>query len=76
MVARCATEAFSTTCAVHIEDCEGRWLAGCRGSVAEHWRLKPEVSWVRLLVVFGLGTRLSDIRVKNFRVKAKFRLRA
>ena len=22
---RCATEAFSTTCAVHIEDCEGWW---------------------------------------------------
>ena len=76
MVAGCVTEAFSTTYAVHIEDCEGWWLAGCRGSVAEHWRLKPEVSWVRLLVVFGLGTRLSDIRVKNFRVKAKFRLRA
>ena len=29
-----------------------------------------------VLVVFGLGMRLSDIRVKNFRVKAKFRLRA
>ena len=44
--ARCVTEAFSTTCAVYIEDCEGWWLSGCRGSVAEHWRLKPEVSWV------------------------------
>ena len=33
---------------VHIEDCEGWWLSGCHGSVAEHWRLKPEVSWVRL----------------------------
>ena len=30
------TEAFSTTCAVHIEDCEGWWLSGCRGSVGEH----------------------------------------
>ena len=42
MAARCATGAFSTTCAVHIEDCEGWWLSGCCGSVAEHWRLKPE----------------------------------
>ena len=26
------------------------WLpvCGCRGSVAEHWQVKPEVSWVRL----------------------------
>ena len=23
-----------------------QWLSGCRASVAEHWRLKPEVSWV------------------------------
>ena len=37
---------FSPTCAVHIEDCEGWWLSGCRSSVAEHWRLKPEVYWV------------------------------
>ena len=27
-----AIEAFSTTCAGHIEDCEGWWLSGCRGS--------------------------------------------
>ena len=27
MVAMCVTEAFSSTCAVHIEDCEGWWLA-------------------------------------------------
>ena len=33
-------------CAVHVEDCEGWWSSGCRGSVAEHWRLKPEVFWV------------------------------
>ena len=56
--ARCVTEAFSTTCAVHIEDCEGWWLSSCRGSVAEHWRLKPEVSWVRLLVIAGFFTFL------------------
>ena len=51
--ARCATEAFSTTCAVHIhvENCEGWWLSG---SVAEHWQFKPEVSWVRLAVIAGL----------------------
>ena len=34
---------FSTTCAVHIEDCEGWWLSGCRSSVAEHWLHKPGV---------------------------------
>ena len=33
---RYATEAFSTTCAVHTEDCEGWWLSGCHSSVAEH----------------------------------------
>ena len=38
----------------YIEDCEGWWLSGCRSSVAEHWRLKPEVSWVRLLAAAGL----------------------
>ena len=32
---------------VYIEDCEGWWLSGCRGSVAKYWRLKPKVSWVR-----------------------------
>ena len=30
------TETFSTTCAVHIVDCEGWWLPGYHGSVAEH----------------------------------------
>ena len=56
--AGCATEAFSTTCAVHIEDCGGWWLSGCCGSVAEHWRLKPEVSWVRLPATAGFFTFL------------------
>ena len=28
---------------VHIEDCEGWLLSGCRCSVAEHWWLKLEV---------------------------------
>ena len=58
MAARCATEAFSTTCAVHIDDCEGWWLSGCCGSVAEHWRLKPEVSWVQLPATAGFFTFL------------------
>ena len=58
VAARCVTEAFSTTCAVHIEDCEGWWLSGCHGSVAEQWQLKPEVSWVRLLVTAGFFTLL------------------
>ena len=44
--------AFSTTRAVHI--CEGRWLSCCPGSVAEHWLLKSEVSWVRLLAAASL----------------------
>ena len=39
---------------VHIEDCEAWWLSGCRGSVAEHWRLNPEVSWVGLPAAAGL----------------------
>ena len=44
----------ATTCAVHIEDCEGWWLSGCCSSVAEHWRLKPKVSWIRLLAAAGV----------------------
>ena len=54
MAVRCVTEAFSTTCAVHIEDCEGWWLSSCHGSVAEPWHLKPEMSWVQLLATDGL----------------------
>ena len=30
------------------KDCESWWLSGCRGSVAEHRWLKPEMSCVRL----------------------------
>ena len=33
----------SPTCAVHIEDCGGWWLSGCRSSVVEHWLHKPGV---------------------------------
>ena len=40
----CATDAFSTTLSVHLEDCEGWWLFGCCCSVTEHWWLKPKVS--------------------------------
>ena len=58
-----------------IEDCEGWWLSGCRGSVAEHWRLKPEVSWVRLLVAAGLFHfplfSLHNIRIHYFQVEAR-----
>ena len=42
-----------TTCAVHIEYCEGWWLASCRSSMAEQRRLKPEVSWDRLPAAAG-----------------------
>ena len=31
---------FNTTCAVHIEDCEGWWLSGYHSSVAEYWLYK------------------------------------
>ena len=51
-----ATEALSTTCAVYIENCEGWWLSDCRASVAEHWWLKPEVSWVPFLAAAGLSS--------------------
>ena len=56
VAARCAIEAFNTICAVHIENCEGWWLYSCHGSVAEHWRLKPELSLVRLPAAAGLFT--------------------
>ena len=49
---------FSTTCAVHVEDCEGWWLSACRGSVAKHWWLKPQVSCVRLSATACLFTFL------------------
>ena len=42
MAAKCATKAFSTTCTVHIENCESWLLSSCCGSVAEYWWLKPE----------------------------------
>ena len=34
VAARCVTEAFSTICAVHIEDCEGWWF-NCPDAVAQ-----------------------------------------
>ena len=39
---------------IYIEDCEGWWFSGCHGSVAEHWWLKLEVSWVWLPATAGL----------------------
>ena len=42
----------------HAEDFEGWWLSGYHGSVAEHWQLKPEVSWVQLLATAHLFTFL------------------
>ena len=41
---RCYEAQIEESEKVHIEDCEGWWLSGCRSSVAEHWRLKPGVS--------------------------------
>ena len=60
-----------TTCAVHIEDCGGWWLSGCRGSMAEYWWLKSEVSWVRLLVTAGLFTFLYFLLI----ITSKFGMR-
>ena len=53
-----SADGFSTICAVHIEDYEGWWLSSCHGSVAQHWQLKPEVSWVWLPAAAGLFTFL------------------
>ena len=50
---------------VHIEDCEGCWLSSCRSSVAEHWRLKPEVSWVWVLAAAGLFTSFYFCLIKS-----------
>ena len=61
VAARCVTEAFSTICAVHIEDCEGWWLSGCCSSVAEH---TSQVCWVRLLVTAGLFTLFSPCNIQ------------
>ena len=76
VAARCVTEAFSTTGAVHKEDCERQWVSSCHGSVAEHWWLKPEVSWVRLLATaawpfhFPLFSPL-NIKIPYFQCEAK-----
>ena len=39
------------------------WLSG---SAAEHWRLKPEVSWIRLLETEGLFTFAPHKHLKSF----------
>ena len=58
-VGRCVSlRHFSTTCAVHIEDCKGWWFSGCHNSVAEHQLHKPEMSWVQFLVTAGPFTFL------------------
>ena len=58
---------FSTNCAVRIENSEGWWSSSCCGLVAEHWRLKPEVSWVWLLVTVSLFTFLYFcLKTSNF----------
>ena len=48
------TECLSCTPGSHSV-CAIRTLFTC-GSVAEHWRLKPEVSWARLPATAGLFT--------------------
>ena len=53
-----------TECLSHTprEDWEGWWLSAWHGSVAGYWRLKTEVSWVRLPVPF----QLPDYNIYNF----------
>ena len=50
--------------------CEGWWSSGCRGSGAEHRRLKSEVSWVRLLATAGLFTFLHFPGFDSWRLPA------
>ena len=40
---------FSTTCAVHVEECEGWWLSVRCSSVAQQWLHKPSVLVLGLL---------------------------
>ena len=61
----------------NLEDCEGWWLSGCRGSAAEHWRLKPEIlvglvpsgfgfdSW-QLLAFFSLSSLSASLHPNSF----------
>ena len=67
---RCATEAFGTTCAVHVEDCGGWWLSGCFGSMAEHW----QVSWVRFPAAASLFTFLFFRLVTIFLIRVRLDL--
>ena len=39
--------------------------SGCRGSVAEHWQPKSEVSWVQLNPLLCLVLAASNHRTKN-----------
>ena len=47
----------------------------CRGSVVENWQLKPEVSWVWLLVTAGFVTflyfRLTTSKIQNLEIDAQ-----
>ena len=45
---------YSTTCAVHIEDCEGLVFVQLLCSVAEHWLHKP--AWVQFQATVSLFT--------------------
>ena len=57
VAARCATGIQYHLCSIHRR-LWGWWSSGCCGSVAERWRLKPEVSWVQLPVTAGFFTFL------------------
>ena len=63
MAGGCATEAFSTTFAIHIENCGGRWLSGCHSSVAEHLEFEPFDSQQMLFSFhFHPITSISNVR--------------
>ena len=49
-----------------IHNCEGWWLSSCHDSMAEHWRLKPEVFWVQLPATAGFVTFLYFHLINSF----------
>ena len=54
VAATCATEAFSTTCAVHIEDCEGVCLVVVHAAQWQSTGCLSQVSWVQLPAIASI----------------------
>ena len=79
MAARCATEAFSTTCAVHIKGLDGRPVvipqcritgsssqASCHTSVSDHWQFKP--GQLSYLSVVSLAVQARPVVIPQCRI--------